>query len=392
MSRLFLPLILLLAASLLAADTRQAPIVTPLEIDENGAPIILVMLHSKSQPEVTRNFRFILDTGAGITVVDQRIPAAFRWDDLEAKMKMKDAVGETREAASVFIKRLEVGGIIQDDLRATVQDLQGLLGHTQDRPVDGILGMNFLDRTRFTLDMKARTVTWWTEPRSGMTELKAGRGSDGMVYALLQTGKAEVPAMVDTGMAGGIDLPEQQAPEGEGLVTAAGGLYGGILKGTQKRMPRLACGDLAWLDVPVDFEPNTQAGVIGEEVWSCGPVWFDLVGSPRIRISLDEKGDLPFNRGPSRRLPVVWEGSGGARRMLIALVKPGSAMDKAGCKVGDQVLQAGELKNETLTRRGVQDLAASGKAHTWTVLRDGKNLQIPFAPSRLGGQGTPENH
>jgi len=388
MSRQTLALILLLATSVLAADTRKVPVITPLEIDENGLPIILVTLHSKSQPEITRSFRFMLDTGAGITVVDQRISAAFLWEDLETKTRMVDTSGESREAASVFIKRLEVGGIIQDDIRATVQDLQALMGHIQDRPVDGILGLNFLDRTRFTLDVNAHTVTWWADPGPNMTELKAGRGSDGMVYAMLQTGKAEVPAMVDTGLAGGIDLPEAQAPESEGLVTAAGGLYGGMIKGTQKRMPRLACGDLAWLDVPVNFEPNKQTGMIGEDVWSCGPVWFDLVGSPRIRIRLDEKGRLPFNRTPSRRLPVVWEGSGGARQMIITLVKPGSALEKAGCKVGDQVLQAGELKGETLTRRGVQDLVASGKAHTWTVLRNGKDLQILFTPIDPSSQGS----
>ncbi len=385
---LLIPLMLLLAVPPLAADNRKAPVVTPLEIDENGLPVVLVTLHAKNQPEVTRTFRFILDTGAGWSVVDQRIPANFLWEDLETKGKMTDSVGESRKATSVFIKRLEIGGIIQDDTRAMVQDLQALMGRIQDRPVDGILGLSFLDRTRFTLDMKARNVTWWAEPQPGMTNLKVGRGSDGMVYAILHVGTAEVPAEVDTGMAGGIDLPEQFAPQGEGRAVASGGLYGGMLKGTEKGMPRLACGDLAWLNVPVAFDANKAAGVIGEEVWSCGAVWFDLVGSPQIRLSLDEKGNLPFDRTPNRRLPLVWEGNGATRRMIVALVKPGSALEKAGCKVGDQVLQAGVLKAEALTRRGVQDLVASGKTHTWIVRRGDKDLRIAFAPTDPAGQGS----
>jgi hypothetical protein len=71
MLRPLLPLALALAASPLAADARKAPVVTPLEIDENGLPIVLVTLHAKGQPGVTRPFRFILDTGAGWTVVDR---------------------------------------------------------------------------------------------------------------------------------------------------------------------------------------------------------------------------------------------------------------------------------------------------------------------------------
>ena len=294
-------------------------------------------------------------------------------------MKLRDSNGESHAAASVFIKRLELGGIIQDDSRAMVQDLQALLGAVQDRPVDGILGLSFLDHTRFTLDVQAHTVTWWAEPRPGMVELQAGRGSDGMAYAVLHTGKGEVPALVDTGLAGGINLPEEHAPAGEGRSTVAGGLYGGVLKGMEKGMSRLSCGDFAWLDVPVDFEANKPAGVIGEAVWSCGSVWFDLVGAPRIRLSLDAQGKLPFDPSPSRRLPIKWEGSGGARRMIVLLVKPGSALEKAGLKAGDQVLQAGALQGETLTRRAVQDLVASGAVHAWRVRRDGKDLQMTFA-------------
>lgn len=378
MLRLILPLSLLLASRPLVADSRKDPVVTPLEIDENGLPIILLTLHAKAHPEVTRTFRFLLDTGAGWTVIDQRIPASFLWDDTGLKAKLTDSTGVARETRTAFLKRLEVGGILQDDVIASVQDLQALMGRTQDRPVDGILGLSFLDRTRFTLDMKARTVTWWAEPRPGMRELKVGRGSDGMVYAVLQTGKAEVPAMVDTGLAGGIDLPEQHAPEGQGRTMSGGGLFGGMSHGLEKRMPQLACGDVAWVDVPVTFEPGKGAGTVGQDVWSQGPVCFSLVGSPRIALFLDDQGHLPFNRIPSRRLPVVWEGQGGERRLVVALVKPGSAMEKAGCKVGDQVVMAGDLKGATLTRRGIQDLVATGQAHGWTVQREGREITLRF--------------
>jgi hypothetical protein len=195
---------------------------------------------------------------------------------------------------------------------------------------------------------------------------------------MIDAGKGEAPALVDTGLGGGISLPEQHAPEGGGSITHSEGLFGGSVQGREIRLPRLASGKAAWLDVPVAFDSGVSAGAIGEDVWSCGPVWFDMLGSPRVRLTLDEKGNLPFNRTPPFRLPLIWEGTGAARRMIVFRVRPGSAMELAGCKVGDQVLQAGDLKGGTLTRRAIQELVASGKAHTWIVRRDGKDIQISF--------------
>lgn len=379
MRRFAVPLLtLLLAVSPLAADTRKGPIVTPLEIDDLGLPVIRVTLHSKGTPDITRTFRFFLDTGAGVTVVDRRIPPSFLWEDPDQHVQLTDTPGESRKTAMAFLKRLDVGGMIQDDLRVAVQDLHELMGRFQDQPIDGILGLDVLNRTRFTLDMKTRQVTWWAQPLAGMVPLKAGRGSDGMVYALIHAGKEDAPALVDTGLGGGFSLPEQHAPEGGGIPTHSEGLFGGTVPGRELRLPRLSSGDLAWLDVPVSFEPKRPAGAIGTEVWSCGPVWFDLLGSPRIMITPDDKGHLPFQRTPTSRLPLAWEASGATRRMIVFRLRPDSDMAKAGCQVGDHVIQVGDLKGERLTRRAVQDLVASGKPHTWTVRREGKEIQIAF--------------
>jgi len=379
MLRLAAPLLtLLLTTSSLTADTRKGPIVTPLEIDDLGLPIVQVTLHTKGNPGAARTFRFVLDTGAGVTVVDPRIPASFLWEDPGQQGQLTDAAGESRKTSMAFLKRLELGGMVQDDLQVAVQDLQALMGRFQDRPVDGILGLDVLNRTRFTLDMKAGQVTWWSHPLAGMLPLKAGRGSDGRIYALLNAGKGEAPALVDTGFAGGLSLPEPQAPEDGSPLTLSEGLFGAKIQGRELRVPRLSCGEPAWQDVPVSFESNIPAGILGSEVWSCGPVWFDLLGSPSVRIAPDNQGNLPFQRTPTHRLPLAWERSGTARHLVVVKVHPDSPMAKAGCQVDDHVIQAGDLKGEHLTRRAVQDLVASGSPHAWTIRREGKEIQLSF--------------
>jgi C-terminal processing protease CtpA/Prc len=63
---------------------------------------------------------------------------------------------------------------------------------------------------------------------------------------------------------------------------------------------------------------------------------------------------------------------------VVLLVKSGSAMEKAGCKAGDELIQVGDLPGQALSRRSVQDLVASGVKHTWVVRRNGKEVPLTF--------------
>jgi hypothetical protein len=75
----------------------------------------------------------------------------------------------------------------------------------------------------------------------------------------------------------------------------------------------------------------------------------------------------------------MWDRSGDAPHLVVVLVKPGSAMEKAGCKIGDELIQAGDLRGQVITRRTVQDLVASGVKHTWIVRRNGQSVSLAFS-------------
>jgi hypothetical protein len=130
----------------------------------------------------------------------------------------------------------------------------------------------------------------------------------------------------------------------------------------------------------VGFQSEDKTGRIGIDVWMAAPVCFDFITN-HVTFSPDAAGNLPIRREPSRNLPLQWDRSGSTPRLLVLLVKPGSAMEKAGCKPGDELIQAGALRGLTLTRRGVQDLVASGIQHVWVVRRNGLELKLGFGPS-----------
>lgn len=65
-------------------------------------------------------------------------------------------------------------------------------------------------------------------------------------------------------------------------------------------------------------------------------------------------------------------------RLRVLLVKPGGPLEEA--KAGDEIVQVGPLKGKSLNRRNIQEWTAKRKAQVWTVLRDGRPLNIQVPP------------
>jgi hypothetical protein len=156
------------------------------------------------------------------------------------------------------------------------------------------------------------------------------------------------------------------------------GMSGKQLTGTQLKVARLEAGTGAWTDLPVTFESEGSTGRIGTDVWLAAPVCFDFI-TDNLTFSVDAEGNLPVRREPSRRLPLMWDRSGDNPHLVVILVKPGSALEKAGCMAGDELIQVGDLRGQAITRRAVQDLVASGVKHTWIVRRNGQSTSLAFS-------------
>jgi len=365
-------------ASLGAEPRRQTP-GTALEFSEDGLPIIKVLLHSLKRPGRIRSCRFLVSTGQERTIIDESVPAEFYWDE-KGTASYPDATGTAHPLPAVLVKRLEAAGLVRDGVAAARADLMRSGSPDLDEPVDGILGMSFLRGTRFVYDPGAGRIHWWQDPAPGVT-LPLSYTANHLPVATLKVGAAAVPALVDLGRMGGVDLPWTLRPAGEGKPVYSQGMLGRAAPGQHRKLKRVEAGTGAWTGIPVTFQEGVETGGIGQDVWSAAPACFDFI-QDRLTLQVDGTGRLPIRSQARLTLPVLWDRSGPSPRLVVAAVKPGSPMDTAGCRPGDELVRAGKLSRRALNRRALMLLMDRGEPHVWSILREGKPERLlMFGPA-----------
>jgi len=103
---------------------------------------------------------------------------------------------------------------------------------------------------------------------------------------------------------------------------------------------------------------------------------------------------MPISRSNQRSLPIAWNRRGAVPFLKVIAVKPGSDMERAGCRVGDVLEAVGDLRGSRLNRRNIMALVGTGKAHAWVVKREGRLVRLVYpgkaeADSRAGVGGAP---
>lgn len=105
-------------------------------------------------------FRFVLDTGAGATVISPALAEklAIEPDDGQAPRKATGAGGSV-DVRMGKVKSIGVGEAKIDELAVVIMDLSGI-GRAIEMEIDGIIGYNFLKMFRVTIDYPQQTVTF----------------------------------------------------------------------------------------------------------------------------------------------------------------------------------------------------------------------------------------
>jgi len=99
-----------------------------------------------------RSARLILDTGASATMISPRTLSALGVDMSGARPAEVRGVTGTASARAVYIESIEVGAAKAGPLWVLAHDAGMLQG-------DGLLGRDFLDRFKITIDTRERVVT-----------------------------------------------------------------------------------------------------------------------------------------------------------------------------------------------------------------------------------------
>jgi len=206
-----------------------------------GLPVTLPVRFSQREIFVEvklngRDYLMMLDTGAGITVIDQPVSEALHLPSGES-MNVLGASGQG--AASVTrLASLRIGRVHLRDVQVAVTDL-GLIRLIGGGRLGGILGFNVLSRFRMTIDYHRRTLT--LEKSGGA--LPPGWAKQVSFMGATPTLEAEVedigkvPMLLDTGAAMSI-LPVEAAQQWQPVRSASLGLTLGV--GGAGNIPRAA--------------------------------------------------------------------------------------------------------------------------------------------------------
>ena len=137
-----------------APETQRDVIEIPLRTTASGFITGELRLEGVERPQ-----NFIIDTGASITVVSERLASREEMSAYLQKTTMRvfGAAGIADDVKIVLLPRVTLGPLIRENIRAAVLDLEPLnetAGFTQD----GILGANFLNHYRVDFDFQRGVI------------------------------------------------------------------------------------------------------------------------------------------------------------------------------------------------------------------------------------------
>ena len=367
-----------------SADGRTDVAITPFENSPHG-PIVMVRLEAKKPGAPALELRFMLDTGAGMNVLDVSIPADYFWDDAKgssaATLTVTDATQQQLQAPLVYLKRIEIGGITRDDQAAIRMDLKRTWpGIGEDEPIDGVLGMSFLRGTSFLIDPNTREIRWWQTLDGHRVPL--GYDSSGSPVMIAKLSNSHVPFMLDSGSSFGFQAPGQVDPSEPSETVHFVGALGSVSEARVIKADRIEAGDRAWINEPVVVvKPGEGNPVVGRKILLAGLMGLDFVHDA-VTFQLDANGNLP-SLSPSAATPkdglsLAWDRSGAEPRLTVGPIGPNDPMAAAGLKQGDMLVRVGSLQGKDLTIGAVTSLVDQGKPLSWVVQRNGKQLRLRF--------------
>jgi len=363
---------------MMSAQSDAVEVVSPGEVIplvlQGNRPIVPVMIGAKGP------FPFILDTGAGGSVVSQSLA-----DELGLTITGDARVGtpmspEAVEAKAVLIKSAVVGGIRIEGLRAVTMDLEKLFAGVQ--APRGVLSAKVFEGYLVTLDypQKQVTIRKGELPAADSKEVFEFDPAGHLPAVPLDVAGEAMTAHIDSGSPAGFMLPKESAkklplasePVKKGRIRTASG-ESDITESTLKGTIRL--GRYTFENPEVRFgdtPPN-----LGFEILSRFAITLDpklhrvrLSGAPDV-VTLQPRAEA----GPQRKrygLKIHIDDSGA---MAVDGTDPGSPAEKAGLKEGDRIVSVNGVAAEELEQARLAMFMRASPVKL-VIERDGKKSEI----------------
>jgi predicted aspartyl protease len=222
--------------------------------------------------------KFILDTGATISIVDQRIAENLKLDSHTAKTFNFD---RNLKWETATLSEVQFGPIRAANVAVLVGDLARYSEFA--KKADAIIGMDLLKLSDVTIDFGARNLIF--EPSAPRTYLAGGDPMAECLIVELQVQGRPIHLIVDTGLPG-ILLYEERLLKSVPSLRTAGSIknatLGGRVQAKQATLPDVVFGNRNRA-VPVLFLPSPAAdmlpgidGIVGIAALQARRVHFDF--------------------------------------------------------------------------------------------------------------------
>ena len=289
----------------------------------------------------------MLDSGAGITVVDRHFAAAIGLATRGAIGTM-GAVGlDSMQMGSDI--RVSLGSLRLWPITAGVMDLSGVAS-MMERPLPMILGREAFDQLVIDIDFRRRRIafedpSFFTAP-AGAVRLPLAHHSNLRTIPLSVEGAAPAPFDLDLGNDGPLIIysayrDQERLLKGRRLSERMIGGVGGMRAERVSTLHAVEMAGLQLRDVPVIFPDagynavtsNQAAGNVGLAIFSRFEVITDYPHDALWLVPDEQSLTAPFRKERSGLATVVQ-----GRELHIVQVAPGSPAETAGCRVGDDIV------------------------------------------------------
>jgi len=246
----------------------------------------------------------ILDTGIGIELVSQALCERVGCE-IEGTFSGQRMSGQEVSVPVTRLDRLEVGGVVREDVLAGVVDIEGFFPEPQ---IEAFVGLPFFRDTPFTIDGPGERLVVETPASLAARESAATavpvriRQHDAAIdlFVPLRLGDATAEVMMDTGSRTvilhpryaeplGIDLEGEDVRRREGS-DETGNPFDRYYSTIEAPVSFEGAQSTARTGLEVMFQEIIHDGLIGTDLLSRFAVTYDL---PRRRILVDETEPAP---------------------------------------------------------------------------------------------------
>ena len=314
-------------------------------------------------------WRFLVDTGATVSLVSPEFARAYAGDEPAADMpavRVRSADGRSTLLPGVRVRTLALGAARFENVTALVYDLEELSAH-YGRKIDGIIGYTLFRDTVVTLD--------YPRAQLGLVPAAAAPVLPGRVLPLLgdwsrpivaaQVGDHPLAVLLDSGSGGALRLdpagltPRLAVPPRPGATVAT--LTGDRQQEIARLADNLVIGGRTFTQPVVEL--TDQPAAIGSDVLRHFRITLD---AERGLAALERDGDEPVPGEPVRsagisfrRFPAYWR---------VVSVIPGSPADTAGLEWGDLVTRINGERVEQWGPDRYETLVHTAPAIDFTLL------------------------